>query len=240
MKKLYLLLSAVCFAANAQTGSWCETPIVVPALPYNTTDNTANYADNYTPSTGSSPACSATTNGNYYHGGNDVIYAYTAQASGTVKFEMSNVVGWTAMFIYLNCADIGISYAGCAVGTSAGTRVIDDFPVTAGETYYIFLSSWPAPQTFSYTLNVTQVTLGTSEVVQNNSAVLYPNPASETIRLESPDPVNRIVIYDTTGKKCLETTSTTEALDISRLARGFYILEAQTNDGNFRKNFIKS
>src|SRR5690606_22619070 len=117
---------------------------------------------------------------------------YTAQASGTVKFEMANVVGWTAMFIYLDCADIGISYAGCAVGTSAGTRIINDFPVTAGETYYIFISSWPAPQTFSYTLNVTQVTLDTPAVEQTASLALYPNPASETIYLESAQPVNRI------------------------------------------------
>ncbi|HYD92806.1 MAG TPA: hypothetical protein VEA37_15125, partial [Flavobacterium sp.] len=143
----------------SQVGTTCENPIVIPALPYTTTDDTANYADNYDPDVDASPVCaSAGDNGNHYHSGNDVIYSYTPATDTSIDIEMPDGVAWSAMFVYTDCADIGIEYAACAAGTSTGDRVIDNFPVEGGETYYILLSIWATPQTFAYTLNITENT----------------------------------------------------------------------------------
>ncbi len=159
MKKITFLTILLGFClitpAMSQTGSTCEDPIVITSLPYTVSDDTANYGDNYNPSTDSSPQCSTTTYGNNYHGGNDVVYSYTATANTTINVRLQGVVGWTAIFIYSDCANIGIEYEACSTATTAGNREINNFTVTAGETYYFLASSWPAPQTFTYTLNVT-------------------------------------------------------------------------------------
>jgi len=160
MKKNYiwLLMLFVFSFSNAQVGTTCEDPIVIESLPFSTTDNTANYADNYDPQTVTHPVCAGGTNGNYYHGGNDVIYSFTPTADASVNFRLPSVVAWTGMFIYTDCANIGISYAACSTSAAAGNREINDFAVTAGQTYYILISTWPTPQTFAYTLNVTENT----------------------------------------------------------------------------------
>ena len=134
--------------------------MIISSLPYTAINDTSNYADNYDPVTTASPSCTTSTFGNYYHGGNDVIYSYTAQESGIIKDELACVVGWTGLFIYTNCENIGVSYDACATSTTAGNSIINDFAVTAGQTYYFYVSSWPAPQTFAYTFNVTQLPLG--------------------------------------------------------------------------------
>src|SRR5690606_2775638 len=70
-----------CFGIQAfsQVGTLCNDPIVIASLPYTTTDNTANYADNYDPDTDFWLPINGVEDeyANYYHGGNDVIYSYT-------------------------------------------------------------------------------------------------------------------------------------------------------------------
>ncbi|AWH85196.1 hypothetical protein HYN59_08705 [Flavobacterium album] len=152
------LLSFLGHSAYSQVGTTCENPIVITGLPYTTTDNTANYADNYDPPTASSPVCSTTSSGNYYHLGNDVIYAYTPATNKSINIRMPNGVAWSGMFVYTSCANIGIEYAACATSTTAGNREINNFLVTGGQTYYILLSIWETPSTFAYTLNITENT----------------------------------------------------------------------------------
>lgn len=142
---------------HSQTGTTCANPIVVSALPYTTTDDTADYADNYDPSTDSGPECSG-SNGNNYHGGNDVIYSFTPSEDTSINISMPDVVAWTGMFVYTDCNDIGVDYAACSVGSGAGDREINHFLVEGGQTYYILLSTYPDPQTFEYTLNITENT----------------------------------------------------------------------------------
>ena len=59
MKRLYLLIILISGGMYAQLGSFCNDPIVVATLPYTTSDNTANYGDNYDPPTGVPVACGA-------------------------------------------------------------------------------------------------------------------------------------------------------------------------------------
>ncbi len=60
---------------------------------------------------------------------------------------------------------------------------------------------------------------------------IYPNPASESIRIQSTEPIHDIKIYDITGRLILHKEGNTEFLDVSLLASGIYtvIIEDSQN-----------
>lgn len=244
MKKIYLALFISFFGiTGAQVGTTCTNPIVITSLPYTTTDDTANYADNYDPDPDNSPACSGSADdfGNYYHGGNDVIYSYTASASGTIKIEIPGATGWTGLFVYTNCADIGLNYAACEGNVSDDDLLIDNFAVTAGQTYYILISSWPAPQTVPYTLNVTSLTLSVHDAeVKKKQTGIYPNPAAKDLFFKSEKEITSATVYTMEGKKLETAKVNNNSISVNHLSAGSYIVEFTDRSGNTSaKIFIK-
>lgn len=225
----------------AQPGNLCTDPIGITSLPFSISDNTANYGDNYDPNTATSIACGAAVAGNYYLGGNDVIYSFTAGTSGTVTIELPSSLAWTGLFVFLNCADIGTPPYACNCSSAAGNRTINNMSVTAGQTYYIVISSWPAPQTIPYTLNITgNVVLDTSELNQFNGLKLYPNPATNLLNLETDMLIEKVTIITINGQRIEAKLSGDKQISIENLQSGFYILEVTSEDGGKRyKNFIK-
>lgn len=242
MKKFYLFTSLLLGAYGfSQTGSLCTNPIVITTLPFTTTDNTANYADNYDPPTSTSPACVSTTFGNYYHGGNDVIYSWTAPSDGSIKIEIPNAVAWTGMFVYTDCANIGVNYAACATSPTSKTLTIDNFPVTYGQKYYIYISSWPSPQTVPYTLNVTAINLATENSVKVSGSAIYPNPVLKELNFKSESPVISAAIYDMSGKILQKMEVSGNRISVENLKPGSYIIEYTDRAGvTATKKFIKS
>lgn len=247
MKKLSFLFSIFSLGFMfGQVGTTCQSPIVISSLPYTTTDNTANYADNYDPDTDNNPACSGSADefGNYYHGGNDVIYSYTPTTSGTIKIEIpaSAAIGWTGMFVYTSCNDIGLNYAACEANVNDGDAItIDNFSVTAGQTYYILISSWPSPQTVSYTLNVTTLTLSVhdKELLKQQTNI-YPNPVGKELGFKSPKDIVSANIYTMEGKKIKSYTVHDNMISVDHLSTGSYIVEFTDKAGNTStKIFIK-
>lgn len=239
MKKLYFTFLFATAGMFAQQGSLCSDPIVISNLPYTTSDNTANYGDNYDPPTSTAIACGAGTSGNYYLGGNDVVYSYTATGTGTIKIEIPSSIAWTGLFVYSSCAGIGGATYACNCGSSAGNRTINNMPVTAGETYYIVISSWPAPQTVAYTLNVTAVNLEMSTVSAPKNLKLYPNPVTNTLNLDTDTSVKSVSIITVNGQR-IETKLFNNQINVENLQNGFYILEVNTEDGaKVYKNFVK-
>lgn len=242
MKKFYLLTSLLIgFYSFSQVGTLCTDPIVISTLPYTTTDNTANYADNYDPQTGTSPACVSTTFGNFYHGGNDVIYSWTAPSDGSIKIEIPNAVAWTGMFVYTDCANIGVNYAACATSPTAKTLTIDNFAVISGQKYYIYISSWPSPQTVPYTLKVTAINLATENSVKVNGSAIYPNPAGKELNFRTENPVHSATIYDMSGKVLHKMNVSDGKISVEDLKPGSYIIEYTDRAGvTATKKFIKS
>jgi len=240
MKKLYYSLLFVSFGIFAQTGSLCTSPIVITGLPYSTTDNTSNYGDNYDPPTSASIACGSGTAGNNYFIGNDVVYSYTAPATGTISLQMPSSVAWTGLFVFTSCAGIGSAPYACNCSSAAGTRAINNMPVTAGETYYIVISSWASPQTIPYTLNITGSALEIIEVAQPKSLKLYPNPVTNILNLEIDATVKTATVITVNGQRIDVKLSADNQINVENLQTGFYILEVTTEDGNrIHKNFIK-
>lgn len=136
------------------TGYDCNDPILVGALPYNTTDDTGGYGDVYSGTPGATN-CGTTSN---YLNGDDVVYAYTATADGTIKLSMSGIGStYSGIFVYTDCANIGTE---CVAGFGNGASTADyelDVAVTNGTTYYVVISTWAAPQSTAYTLDITEV-----------------------------------------------------------------------------------
>ena len=130
-------------------GQACSSAIQVAALPYSTTDNTANYQDDIDGSPGAS-GCGAT--GNYLNG-NNVYYSYTADFTGVINITMTPTGNNSGIFVYNSCANVGVSCIAGAANNGGGPRVID-LPVVPGQTYYIVISTTGNPNTIPYTLSI--------------------------------------------------------------------------------------
>ncbi|MEO5777171.1 MAG: T9SS type A sorting domain-containing protein [Flavobacterium sp.] len=240
MRKLYftfLLLSAAMFA---QPGNLCTDPIVIASLPLSVTDNTANYGDNYDPPTATPISCGAGTAGNYYLSGNDVIYSYAPTASGVVNIQIPSALAWTGLFVFNSCADIGSPPYACNCSSASGNRTINNMVVTAGQTYYIVISSWSTPQTIPYTLNITDANLGINQATLLNGLKLYPNPVTNVLNLDTEASIKNVNIITVNGQRIETKLNGTNQINVESLQNGFYILEVNTEDGaKVYKNFVK-
>ena len=141
------------FFNTAAPGESCSAPIIIPStLPFTDTDNTASFTDFYEgiPGTG----CNATGN---FLSGNDVVYQYTPTISGNIHISITNNGVGSGLFIYDNCSDIGVSCLAGGTGNATTPVVIPSFAATAGNTYYIVISTSTAAATTPYTLSLQQV-----------------------------------------------------------------------------------
>ncbi len=229
------------FYSQAQVGTLCTNPIVIASIPYTTTDNTANYADNYDPPTATPIACGAGTAGNYYLSGNDVVYSFTPTGSGTITLQIPSAPAWTGFFVFTSCANIGVTVYGCSCSSASGNRTISNLAVTAGQTYYIVISSWASPQTIAYTMNIT----GTldNEDFASTAFTTYPNPVRDVLQIENPEQnISSVAVYNLLGQQVLSedwSTKSNSSLDMSKMVAGTYLLSV-TIDGKVQtKKIIK-
>ncbi|MFK7783259.1 T9SS type A sorting domain-containing protein [Psychroserpens sp.] len=136
-------------------GEVCESAIVVGALPYNTSDDTANYGDDYDGVPGTD--CES---GNAHLNGDDVVYEYTSTIDGSINVSLTAIGStYAGVFAYNDCADIGTMCvtAGAGAANLGATDDLEfDLTVTNGETYYIVISTWATPQATTYTLDITE------------------------------------------------------------------------------------
>src|SRR5690554_1106305 len=139
-------------------GETCDAPIVVTALPFDDAGNTADYGDNY--SSGDVPpvATDAVTNGtgsSSYLNGDDVVYAYTPADDEVLNISTTNDNDWIGLWAFTGCPFT--STVGYHTSTSGDTRLIEELPVTAGETYYFVISTWAPPESTDYTILIERV-----------------------------------------------------------------------------------
>ncbi|OYU84628.1 MAG: hypothetical protein CFE24_05540 [Flavobacterium sp. BFFFF2] len=132
-------------------GETCADPIVVGTLPYLTSDTTANYGNFISP-TGNTPGTTCGTNSTFL-AGNDVVYAYTANFTGSLGVVLTPGQTNSGVFAYANCSSIGVACLGGKAGANSVPRSFN-FPVTSGSTYYIVVSSTGPVITYTLTLQV--------------------------------------------------------------------------------------
>ena len=70
---------------------------------------------------------------------------------------------------------------------------------------------------------------------------IYPNPTSNFLTIQNQNglDIESVVLYDTLGRKVMENTESTEAIDISNLTTGIYFIHIATDSGIVTKNVIK-
>jgi hypothetical protein len=161
--------------AIPQVGDDCSAPIVVTNLPYTTTDDTANYTDN--PNIEGTPGASGCGSTNGYLNGNDVVYSFTSDFDGNIFVSLDPTNTYAGIFAYASCEDIGENCIAGAVSGFTSDEVGFQLPVENGSTYYFVISTWAAPQTTPYTLEIIQLLCAapsalTATNITNDSAVL--------------------------------------------------------------------
>lgn len=73
--------------------------------------------------------------------------------------------------------------------------------------------------------------------MQSVSLQLYPNPATDRLMLSADMPVQRVQVFDMSGRMVMSSTGT--ELDVSTLPAGLYMLRAMGETGVGNKKFIK-
>ena len=73
-----------------------------------------------------------------------------------------------------------------------------------------------------------------------NTIKLYPNPAENTLNIESQDIIKEIEFYDALGKKAKAITLNKKesTIDISSLAKGNYVVSLITDKGTIKKKLV--
>ncbi len=217
-----LFVDDLLIEAITLTGSLCEDPIIINNLPFTTSDNTLNYGDDY-----SSGACN-----NYYMGGDDVFYSFTPDEDMTVDFTLGNLdKNYTGIHIMDACIDASPNCVAFEGNLGSSDRILNDIALIGGTTYYIAISSWPAPQSFTYDLTITDSSLGLAYSIIEGFK-MFPNPASNTLHLNASRQIDAINIYNMLGQEVLRKipSQTQVRLDISNLQTGAYVVKVQAGD----------
>ncbi len=102
--------------------------------------------------------------------------------------------------------------------------------------YYIFQKTYIE---FLPILKVQRLSLP-EEISNDNTIKLYPNPAENTLNIESQDIIKEIEFYDALGKKAKAITLNRKEtiIDISSLAKGNYIVNLITDKGKIKKKLV--
>ena len=68
--------------------------------------------------------------------------------------------------------------------------------------------------------------------IENNSLLVYPNPVSDFVNIQSDKEIKTILVYDYSGKlvKLIEANTFETSVNISNLAKGFYSFNLTMND----------
>ena len=72
-----------------------------------------------------------------------------------------------------------------------------------------------------------------------NEMALYPNPVSDYLYIKTDVVIEQVTIYDLAGKVVKQVKQPANSIDLSELASGFYMLKANTPQGEMMQKFIK-
>jgi CUB domain/Secretion system C-terminal sorting domain len=179
---------SITYPSGIPSGTICSNAVNIPSFPYSaTTQSTACMGNDYTNS--STGSC-----GTSYESGEDKVYQYTATASECINVTISNANTNSIGFqVYKGCpGSVGTTCVGNGGGATSGTLSGSVVLPSAG-TYYIVVDTWASPDNASYDISVSSfgagqandepcnavnLTLGSSEVGDNNCTGFTNEPAT--------------------------------------------------------------
>lgn len=130
----------------------CDFPFSITSLPFSQTGfNTGNFGNNIT----FSPCNQA------YVNGDDMVFQFTAPGTGysPVRIATGNSGTWIGLHVTSTCPQ-SANICNAYIGQSAVNPVLDA-PLIGGQTYYLTVSSNPAPQAVPFDLTITPLNIDT-------------------------------------------------------------------------------
>lgn len=170
-------------------------------------------------------------------------YTTTVDASGTMNSSFNE----TANVIRLKTVEnLQISYTGLGV---VGTFVQTTYRYYRATDYWPYLKSTNrviSIAALGLDTNVTEIEkapatfeLSAQDFTFDKNISLFPNPATNSINVNSSQEIISLTIVDQLGKVVLTKNKTTN-LDVSELQSGIYFVKILTNEGSGVKKFIKN
>lgn len=98
----------------------------------------------------SSDAC-----GSSYMNGEDFVIEYTPSTTECIEIALTNTDSWTGVFLTDECPNSGTSTCLGSATSSGGNPTLGGMNVTAGQTYYITVSTYPSPNCTPFDIDVT-------------------------------------------------------------------------------------
>ncbi|MFH1005001.1 MAG: YCF48-related protein [Bacteroidota bacterium] len=123
--------------------------------------------------------------------------------------------------------------------TNATTASITVSP-TATTTYTVTVTNFCGSTTDNVVVTVTVPCVGITDITTINNFIIYPNPATDNITIESPQQAV-MEISNIQGQliKTLVTSNNKTSVDVSAFSNGMYFIKAKTEKGIAIKKFVK-
>ena len=132
-----------------------------------------------------------------YDGGDDAIYSFTATSDGDeLAIDIQGADNWSGASLTAGCPDTASSCV--AYDTYGSSHIFGSGPLVGGVTYYLHISTYPAPQATAYTINSVftpapscfgPTLLTSSNVTASSADISWTSVGTGTFQIQ----------YDTTG-----------------------------------------
>jgi len=161
-----VILTSTVFNCNTALGTGVTN---IPLLPYTQNGQTTCGFINDITSSNVVNVCGSTL----YYDGEDRVYIFTPITSGEITINLTSTGTWTGIMLYNGCPFT----TGTCVGnsqSSSGNKTLT-VCVTAGQTYYLIIDSYPSPTCNPYDINITSP-IGCSGTPNNGTVSASVNP----------------------------------------------------------------
>jgi len=138
--------------------------------------------------------------------------------------------------ITANQTDAIYQWINCDGNTPIVNAVSQSFTATQNGNFAVIVSVGDC----SVTSGCTAITTLAVENHNIETLVIYPNPATSYLNIQTRKAITSVKITDISGRKIVKKLYSANEIDVSDLSSGIYIIEIQTPDGVFRKKFIKN
>lgn len=165
-----------------------------------------------------------------------MVFPYTYQKSDTDTYEKSTGGGTKT------CIHTYDGYGTVITNTATHNNIVRDVSNSDGDTtitWYNAATMAPVMQADNSGFLIwVQTTAGIADATKKNALFnMYPNPATNTIRIMNKERIENIEIMNMAGQ--VQFTTTQSLIDISSLKPGTYLLRATSDKGTATEQFVK-
>lgn len=153
-------------------------------------------------------------------------------------------LGANTSLVVLNCTDNDLSILNVANGNNLNFNTFSTTGNPNLTCIQVDDAAWSTTNwtsidpTSSFSLDC-NYGLGLAETDLSQDLFFYPNPCSSNLNIEIESKVISIAIIDAMGSKIKAYLNSNNTIDVSKLSKGVYLLQVETNKGIVRKKFIK-